>query len=77
VYYEALSLSSFLTTQVSTETGKFGVHYPNHRVLSQTTVMSGNAQIQLPVEYWSTAKANMDKALEQFNHGRLAQLPET
>jgi hypothetical protein len=79
VYDEALNLSGFLTTEVSTETGKFGVHYPNenHRLLSQTTGVSRDAQSLLPVEYWSTAKTTMDKALEQFNNECLAQLPKT
>ena len=79
MYDEALNLSGFLTTEVSTETGKLGVQYPNenHRLLSRTTGVSRDAQSLLPVEYWSTAKATMDKALEQFNNECLAQLPKT
>lgn len=77
VYDEALNLSGILTNQVSTETGKLGVRYPNHHVLSRATGVPRDAQSLLPVQYWSTAKAIMDKALVQFNNERHAQLTET
>ena len=77
VYDEALNLSGFLTTQVITQTGKFGVRYSKNRVLSRTTGVCRDAQSLLPVEYWSMAKATMDIALKQFINKHLQQFPKT